>query len=393
MQDKVQIELLLFLITIFLIGLIVESIMHNRRVKAIPLRISVSGTRGKTTVVRMLASILRVSGLNVLAKTTGTEALYILPDGTHEKLRRIGLANILEQKAMIKKACKANAECLLTEIMSIQAENHWVESQKLVRPHYTIICNFRPDHLDAAVDGNTSSLFMNDIYPGSTVILPSGEMNKELDNEAIKSGVNIVLADSDGLSDQNLLLAQTMAAELEISPDHIREGIEKYEMDRGQLTAYEFKKDGRRIVFVNAFAANDPVSSSILIDKIQAGSDLLEPRIIGLFSFRMDRGERSKQWLDYLRSGGADRFSQMYFMGLHGQVIKRRLRRGEMIHSKSPDEIMDEIIDQIGDQIQNGICGDTLVFGLVNIQSLGLKLLNHWEQNGRKIDLTGKDVL
>ncbi|MBT5426610.1 MAG: hypothetical protein HOK84_10455, partial [Bacteroidetes bacterium] len=72
-------------------------------------------------------------------------------------------------------------------------------------------------------------------------------------------------------------------------------------------------------------------------------------------------------------------------MGLHGQVIKRRLRQGEMIHSKKPDEIMD--------QIQNGNSEDTLVFGLVNIQSLGLKLLNHWEQNGRKIDLTEKDVL
>ena len=50
---------------------------------SIPLRVSISGTRGKTTLVRALASVLRESGRTVLAKTTGTQALMILPDGVN----------------------------------------------------------------------------------------------------------------------------------------------------------------------------------------------------------------------------------------------------------------------------------------------------------------------
>jgi len=59
--------------------LIIESSQHHKRLSSIPLRISVSGTRGKTSVVRILARILQESGKVVLAKTTGTEGKIYSP--------------------------------------------------------------------------------------------------------------------------------------------------------------------------------------------------------------------------------------------------------------------------------------------------------------------------
>jgi hypothetical protein len=94
-----QITLLLIILLLGMIAwLIVEVRHHNRNLKKIPLRITVSGTRGKTTVVRSLASILRLAGYQVLAKTTGSEARLILPDGTEEPIKRHGLTTIMEQK-------------------------------------------------------------------------------------------------------------------------------------------------------------------------------------------------------------------------------------------------------------------------------------------------------
>ncbi len=383
MQNLVSIELLLSLSGIFLVILIVEAILHNRRVNAIKLRISVSGTRGKTTVVRMLASVLRESGFKVMAKTTGTEAMYILPDGSHEKIKRFGLVNILEQKALFKKVRRNNADCLVTELMSIQAENHRVESNKLVRAHYTVITNFRPDHVDVASRTEMINLYLNDIYPGSTLVLPAEEMNDDLEALVQKRGVKVIEAASTDMMKQNQELVRTLALELKISPEHIREGIRKSEMDKGQLLAFEHIEDDKKIVFVNAFAANDPVSSELLMDEVKKRLMMKDPEVIALLSFRADRGERSKQWLNYLTKGGAGRFNKLYFMGIHGRVFKRRLKRGEVIMTNEPDEITRKIIQ--------ACTGDTIVFGLMNIKKAGISLLDHWSGLARKVDLFSTD--
>ncbi|MBC6948955.1 poly-gamma-glutamate synthase PgsB, partial [candidate division KSB1 bacterium] len=62
---------LIFATIVFLLYLIYERISLNRHRNAIPLRISMTGTRGKSSVVRMLASVLREDGKKVIAKTTG----------------------------------------------------------------------------------------------------------------------------------------------------------------------------------------------------------------------------------------------------------------------------------------------------------------------------------
>ena len=384
MQNPVSIQLLLSLLAIILISLIIEASLHNRRVKDIPLRISVSGTRGKTSVVRIMASILRESGMNVLAKTTGTEAMYILPDGKEEKVRRFGLTNILEQKALIRKAQKYNANCLVTEIMSIQAENHWVESQKLVQPHYTILTNFRPDHLDAVNNEDMTSLYLNDIFPGSTLVIRAEDMSDDLRKELHKVGVNAILASSKDLSDQNQELAYTLATELEIPPECIRKGINNSKMNQGDVAGYEFVKDEKRIVFISGFAANDPISSTLLMDEIQKTLNLTDPEIVGLLSLRMDRGERSQQWLEYLQSDGADKFDKIFYSGRHGKVFKRKLKQGELIRTKNPDEISNQILETCSKE--------TIVFGLVNIHNLGTKLVDYWEKSGRRIDLFKKNL-
>ena len=68
-----MIYLLLSLLGLFLF-LTFERLLLEQRLRKIPLRISVTGTRGKSAVVRMLASVLREDGRRVVAKTTGAQA-------------------------------------------------------------------------------------------------------------------------------------------------------------------------------------------------------------------------------------------------------------------------------------------------------------------------------
>src|SRR5574342_689952 len=140
---------LVFSVLVFLLYLICERIAMNRQRNAIPLRISVTGTRGKSSVVRMIASMLREDGRKVIAKTTGSQARFVLPDAQEIEIARRGVTSIIEQKRLIKKAAKIKADCLVAEIMSIHPENHCVESQQILQPHIVVITNVRQDHTEA----------------------------------------------------------------------------------------------------------------------------------------------------------------------------------------------------------------------------------------------------
>jgi poly-gamma-glutamate synthase PgsB/CapB len=170
----------------------------------IPLRITVSGTRGKSSVVRLLASILREDGKKVLAKTTGSEAKYILPDGSECDVPRHALPSILEQKKLLKKTAKLKVDCIIAEIMSVHPENHYVESQQLLKPNIVLITNFRLDHINAMgkTKNEIASIYNMDIPQKATIFIPEKEIssaflravkNKNIELNAVKKGVSDAL--------------------------------------------------------------------------------------------------------------------------------------------------------------------------------------------------------
>ena len=77
-----------FIFLIIFLYLAAEKILHEKRLKRIPIRIHVNGTRGKSTVTRLIAASLRRVGIRTLAKTTGTIPRLILPDGKEETILR-----------------------------------------------------------------------------------------------------------------------------------------------------------------------------------------------------------------------------------------------------------------------------------------------------------------
>ena len=62
---------------------LIERVVHERALRRIPVRIHVNGTRGKTSVVRLVAAGLRAAGKRVCAKTSGSFAAIIDPKGTY----------------------------------------------------------------------------------------------------------------------------------------------------------------------------------------------------------------------------------------------------------------------------------------------------------------------
>ncbi|MEO7117435.1 MAG: poly-gamma-glutamate synthase PgsB, partial [Candidatus Limnocylindrales bacterium] len=54
---------------------------HQRRISRLAVRIHVNGIRGKSTVTRLVAAVLREGGYVTVAKTTGSAARVIGPRG------------------------------------------------------------------------------------------------------------------------------------------------------------------------------------------------------------------------------------------------------------------------------------------------------------------------
>ena len=130
-----------------------ETIQHRRKLARIKTRVHVSGTRGKSSVTRLVAAGMRHAGIATAAKTTGTLARMILPDGREVPVFRPAGANVTEQIRIVDAAQSLGARALVIECMALQPELHWVSENKFVRATHGVITNARADHLDVMGPG------------------------------------------------------------------------------------------------------------------------------------------------------------------------------------------------------------------------------------------------
>jgi gamma-polyglutamate synthase len=383
-------ETILSIFILYLIFLGTEAIVHNRRLRRIPLRITVSGTRGKSGVTRDIAAVLRADGRKVLAKTTGTEPRYILPDGSEEPVHRRGLTTIMEQKRVVSRAIRLGADCLVVEVMSIRPENHRTESGKLIKPHITVLTNFRPDHLDVTGSGKTETeaVFLNDIYEGSTVFIHRNHISELLAGGIEKLKSTLVTAEpgiASGIMlsketrrfrvEENTELVTTVASRLDINRDSIAEGLSSSRHDSGQAALYKIERNGKKIWFASTFAANDPLSTTSMMGRIIEDAGIKPTMKCGLLLPRADRGERTLQWIEFLKNDHGKTFDKLFVAGIHSKTVARRLPGTITIKTLNPEEMMNQIADNCSD--------GAIVFGLANIGGTGLKLINYLAPGGR----------
>ena len=398
---------LLTLMAIGLAYLILERARLDHHRRAIPLVIAVSGTRGKSSVTRMLASVLRASGRRVLAKTTGSEATLILPEGSEKEIRRRGRPSIIEQKHVIRLGADLGVDVAVVEVMSIRPENHRVETRQLLKPDLVLTTNFRVDHTSAMGDTReaVASVLALDVPPGARAFVPQQECLPEFREVVEEGGGELVDVptgiaspllgdDTDskpGRFGENLDLVYAAARSLDIDDATIVEGVRRTRRDVGALRIWRYRPaDFETPCFlVNAFAANDPESTAVVHDKVTAALGAEPERYVGLLNLRPDRGDRTLQWLEALRGGFLDRFSRLYVLGLHARALEQRLKRCdgsvpiEVLRQKQPAEITRTVLSGVRDAGGVGVGGGGgVVFGFGNIGGPGEALVMHWSAVG-----------
>lgn len=121
------------------------------RLQRIPLRILVTGSRGKSSTVRLIHAALSEGGVPTLGKMTGTASRELDTAGTEHPTNRIGQVSILEMLETVHRSFRRDAvapEAIVLECMAVTPDLIAMCTDDIVRPHVSIVTNALWDHLE-----------------------------------------------------------------------------------------------------------------------------------------------------------------------------------------------------------------------------------------------------
>ncbi|MEA5366728.1 poly-gamma-glutamate synthase PgsB [Amycolatopsis sp., V23-08] len=292
-----------------LAGGIVEQRHHYARLHAIRHRVLVNGIRGKSSITRLCAGALRSGGVVTVAKTTGTAARFIHPDGSEEPVyRKFGIANVVEQIGIVRRAAAYRPGALVIECMAVLPELQEINQRKLIRSTIGVLCNVREDHLaemGPTLDDVARSLCRS-MPAGGVCVTAERDRLAILREEAGKRDCELVVADPDSVSDnemsgfgwitfkENVAIALAVAELAGVPRRAALEGMWAAPPDPGVLRVHHYLAGRSRLRFANVFAANDPESTLMNIGRLRGQGAIGDPLHV-VINCRPDRVERNGQ--------------------------------------------------------------------------------------------------
>ncbi|TGN06811.1 poly-gamma-glutamate synthase PgsB [Leptospira ilyithenensis] len=388
------------LISLLLFYYLIELLIHRMTLSGFRNRIHVNGTRGKSSITRLIRAGLAANGERVFAKTTGTLARMILPDGTERAVHRFGRPSILEQISILKAAKKENATSIVIECMALEPRYQWASEGMILKSTIGVISNIREDHLDVMGPNldDVAHALASTIPIGGKLITGEtkfkkiiGEVCKDRKTDWIEvsgtSSKDFLVTDAEIARfsywehKENVAIALKVCQELGVSRDVAFQAMISSEPDPGALTVLPIQFFGKDILFINAMAANDTESTRMIWNEAKKRYSKDRSGFL-LFHCREDRLERSKllaqeiaKWADVnaiFLIGAGTKYAMHY--------LKKECKEGMRVFNWE-----DYNIDLIFESLVAQMKPKSFVLGLGNIAGMGLELTQYLK-NRAKID-------
>ncbi len=380
------------LIALYILFLRIEKVNHEKRVRSIPVRIWVNGTRGKSSVTRLIAAGLRGGGKKVVAKTTGTRASFITGNQQERPVTRLGVANIREQVGIFKEAAQLRPDAIVLECMALRPDLQSSEAIQIVKPNAVVITNVRPDHLDVMgpSTADIGKFFLNALPKAVEVFL--GEKAIAEGNEKIieARAARVHVSDEGDVSSAqmadfpyiehkaNVSLALEVCRHFGIDEKKALAAMVAATPDPGVLRKHKITLGAKEFTLVNAMAANDPDSTFMIWQMI----DKDFPELNILINCREDRIDRSFQMADLIRERlRGDRY---ILTGSATDVLARRLAR--IVGSEKMLDLGDKPAEETAARVAAFVSDKSLVFAMGNTVGYGGELMKQiLSQRGKHV--------
>ncbi len=368
-----------------------QSWAHNRLLASLPIRIHVNGIRGKSTVARILAGMLREAGLVTVGKSTGTFAAVIDPEGEDVPIVRRGPPTILEQIEVAGEWITPDVDAWVVECMALKPAYQRISEERIVQSTIGVLTNVREDHQD--VMGETLPEIARSLLSTCPTdgLLITSEQNPEITqimrDVAGDMGTELLVVDPDWVTDEdiarfeyiafkeNVAIGLAVAEKLGIDRDTAMTGMVKAPPDPGVLRLQHMEIGSKKVTWANLFAVNDRESMIAVMPKLEPWvTD--DTTTVGILNNRSDRERRATQFADIaVRDLLFDRL--VTFGAYEARVTDRLIQNGyprEQIINLGEDRnpSVDEIIARM---IHDQPTGHVMVVGFVNIHTHQAELM------------------
>ena len=356
---------------------------QKRNVEKIPIRVNINGIRGKSTVTRLITSILTEAGYKTVGKTTGTAArmIYWFQDDEDIIVRQPQGANIGEQLKVLQKAADLNAEALVCECMAVNPDYQKVFQFRMLEANIVVIVNVLEDHLDVmgpTLDQIAQAFGVTIPYNGFLITIDCAYTNyfKQIAKER---NTKVIIADNSKITDEylakfdymifpdNASLALAVGEALGIDEETCFKGMLNAHPDPGAMRITRIGDENLNCTFVNGFAANDPQSTVNIWERVKELEYNTEDPIV-IMNCREDRVDRTEIFV-------SDVFPKiqthtLVAIGEVSEPITTAFNNGQFPNVKNyinleyaePDKIMETL---------NPLLKDRMVFGVGNIHGQG----------------------
>jgi len=318
-------------------------------------RVLVTGTRGKSGMVRLLDAALRACGVRCWSRITGVVPTVYSPEGAF-RLRRTASASVEEMRWWLA-TLPRNAEAVVLENSAVAPELQPLAGRWL-RPTLTVWTNAHPDHQEVWGAGSEDALrvLFQGIPAGVPVVL-GRELGAlpELLRALERQGCAVSVApgsEEDGVLERQRATALAACAVLGLDRGRCLEGMGALAPDPGDFRTLR-RGDG---VLASAFAANEPTSSEGLFASLRWRRE----DTVLWYHHRRDRSGRLEAFLPWFRRG----WKEIWLTG----ALPWRPVAGARILGNPPPEEMER---RLGEGLR--------IFGCGNVAGLPLALLTRWK--------------
>jgi poly-gamma-glutamate synthase PgsB/CapB len=385
-------------ILIFLIGLgVAETLIHRRVLRRLPVRVHVNGTRGKTSVVRLIAAGLRAGGKRVCSKTTGSFAAVTGPDGEDYPLHRPNQPNIIEQMRVMRRLVGFRPDVVVMECMALQPHFQALTERQMVRSTHGVITNARADHLDVMGPGAAdvalalagtvpfeARLFTAEREHLDTFRMAADDRGSELHATTADDVATVTQEEMAAFRyaehAENVALALDVCGALGVDRQLALAGMQQLAPEVGATRVQSVDFFGRDIVFVNAFAANDPDSTELIWEQVieHYGDDRFKLAVVNC---RFDRPQRSQQLAEVAgRWTPADHYVLMGSGTLlfARAAVKAGLAPSRMTVAEGLDQ--HELFETVLEHTE----GPALIMGMCNVHGGGAELARQFNNRATR---------